>query len=148
MSTSPPRRVALMFTLVPAIAGVMFFNLATWIIVFSDDYAALGNDDRFVLGAVLVAMVVAILGGCHSTYGFIRTGKVKQIGLWAFLAAGCIRGEAPNGTLNVIPLSFGVDLPLESSSIGINFLGVGLLLAYTAVLLPKGSPRELDRIDD
>lgn len=137
---NPKRLTAAAYTLAPMIAGVMFFNLVSWVLGSYGEYSARGGDERFVLAVVFLAMAAGIAGALNGTYRFIHTRQIVQPGTWVFLAAACISAELPDRTLSVLPLSVGIDVQLQSASIGINFLGVGLFIAYTLVILPKGNP--------
>lgn len=136
MNSRPERDslAALTFTLIPMIGGVMLGNLLMWMQVLSPKLGSFGGDGRFVFGAVVLATAAGVVGGGIGTYRFIRTGVLRQTGVWLLLAAGCITGHLSHLTLNVLPLSVSLDFRLASAAIGVNSVGVVLLVVYWWIL--------------
>lgn len=138
-SKRPTSAVAVVFTLVPIIAGVMSSNLIMW--TYAIPYRSLGGDERFVVTAVYAASAAGIAGAAIGTYRFIRSGRVRQVGVWLLLVSGCITGRVGHLDLNVLPVSVSFDYRLVTASLGINFVGVVLLLVYSGAVIYPGPER-------
>ncbi len=137
MTRHRPTLFAAAFTVVPVMVGVMIMNLFTWSLEALSSHSTYGTADKLSFYLVFFGMVGGILGACHGTFRFIRSGMPRQAGVWLFLIASCLTGGPGGSNLNVFPLSLGMDFRFDTAGFGINFIGLGLLVAYHRLLVSE-----------